>query len=157
VRSGHGRPVGRIDFWIMATGVVMFFLSFAPWEGLSPASVLGIDVSPSLTFNAWQAQVSAWLPCLVCFAIAIAVGLHDFAGLEIPGIAGARPRMLLRVVSAVSFALLTIRLVTLASQHDPDAGQARWGVFIAFAVAAAQLVCVFVGAKKIGKVPATQA
>jgi hypothetical protein len=140
----------------MATGLVMFFLSFAPWEGVSPVSVLGVDVSPSVTVNAWGAEYSAWLPCLVCLAIGIAVALHDFAGLEVPGIAGARPRILLRVVSAVSFALLTIRLLTLASQHNPDVGQARWGVFVAFAVAAAQLVCVFVGAKQIGKAPATQ-
>jgi hypothetical protein len=84
------------------------------------------------------------------------VALHDFAGLEIPGIAGVRPRTLLRVVSAISFALLTLRTVTLAGQHNADVGQARWGVYIAFAVAAAQLVCVFVGAKKIGRAPATQ-
>lgn len=141
----------------------MFFLSFAPWEGVSPVSLgnvdgLGnLDISPSLTVNAWGAEFSAWLPCLVCFAIAIAVAVHDFAGLELPGIAGARPRTLLRVVSAVSFALLTIRMLTLAGQHNPDLGQARWGVFVAFVVAAAQLVCVFVGAKKIGRAPATQA
>ena len=84
------------------------------------------------------------------------MALHDFAGLEIPGTAGVRPRTLLRVVSAISFALLTLRTVTLAGQHNADVGQARWGVYIAFAVAAAQLVCVFVGAKKIGRAPATQ-
>lgn len=139
----------------------MFLLSFAPWEGVNPVSLgnlgLGnVDISPSMTVNAWQAQFSAWLPCLVCLAIAIAVALHDFAGLELAGIAGARPRTLLRVVSAVSFALLIIRMLTLAGQHNPDLGQARWGVFFAFAVAATQLVCVFVGAKKIGIAPATR-
>jgi hypothetical protein len=55
----------------------------------------------------------------------------------------------------VSFALLTIRMLTLAAQHNADVGQARWGVFIAFIVAAVQLVYVFARAKEIG-VPSVQ-
>jgi len=161
-QPGIGRPVSRTDFMIMATGFVMFFLSFAPWEGLS-APTLGdlgagdIPIGPAQSFNAWGAAFSAWLPCLVCLAIAIGVAAHDFARIEVPGIAGTRPRLLLRIVSAVSFALLTIRMLTLAAQHNADAGQARWGVFIAFIVAAVQLVYVFARAKKIGVPPAQPA
>jgi hypothetical protein len=54
----------------------------------------------------------------------------------------------------VSFAILTIRMLTLAGQHNADMGQARWGVYIAFIVAAVQLVYVFARAKEIGVLPA---
>jgi hypothetical protein len=54
----------------------------------------------------------------------------------------------------VSFALLTIRMLTLAAQHNVDVGQARWGVYIAFIVAAVQLVYVITRAKVIGLPPA---
>jgi hypothetical protein len=139
----------------MATGILMFFLSFAPWEGLSAPTLgdLGLSntpIGPAQTINAWGAEFSAWFPCLVCLAIAIGVAAHDFARVEVPGIAGTRPRLLLRIVSAVSFALLTIRMLSLATQHNADVGQARWGVYIAFIVAAVQLVYVFARAKEIG-------
>src|SRR5580698_9931149 len=38
-RTGLGRRVGRYDKWIMVTGVAMFLLSFAPWEGLNPETL----------------------------------------------------------------------------------------------------------------------
>jgi hypothetical protein len=139
----------------MATGILMFFLSFAPWEGLSAPTLDNIAIAPAQAFNAWGAEFSAWLPCLVCLAIAIGVAAHDFARIEVPGIAGTRPRLLLRIVSAVSFALLAIRWLTLATQHNADLGQARWGVYIALIVAAVQLVYVFARAKQIG-VPLAQ-
>jgi hypothetical protein len=161
VQSGTRRLVNRTDFMIMATGVLMFFLSFVPWEGLSAPTVndlLGLGgstpVGPAQNFNAWEAEPSAWLPCLVCLAIAIGVAAHDFAHVEVPGIGGTRPRLLLRIVSALSFVLLATRMLTLAAQHNADAGQARWGVYIAFIVAAAQLWYVFARAKEIGKLPA---
>lgn len=158
-QPGTGRLIGRTDFIIMATGIVMFFLSFAPWEGVSAPTLgdLGLGntpIGPGQTVNAWGAEFSAWLPCLVCLGIAIGVGAHDFARVEVPGIAGIRPRLLLRIVSAVSFALLTIRMLSLATQHNADIGQARWGVFIAFIVAAVQLGYVFGRAKQIGVLPA---
>jgi len=162
-QSSTRRLVNRTDFMIMATGILMFFLSFAPWEGLSSPTIgdLGLGdntpIGPGQNFNAWGAEPSAWLPCLVCLAIAIGVAAHDFARVEVPGIAGTRPRLLLRIVSAVSFALLTIRMLTLAAQHNADAGQARWGVYIAFIVAAAQLWYVFARAKEIGALPAQRA
>jgi hypothetical protein len=161
-QPGTGRLVSRTDFVIMATGILMFFLSFAPWEGLSAPTLgdLGLGntaIGPGQNFNAWSAEFSAWLPCLVCLAIAIGVAAHDFARVEVPGIAGTRPRWLLRVASAVSFALLTIRMLTLAGQHNADVGQARWGVFIAFIVAAVQLGYVFARAKEIGLPPAQPA
>lgn len=149
-QPGTARAINRTDSMIMATGIVMFFLSFAPWEGVSAPTFGGIAVGPGLTVNAWQAEFSAWLPCLVCLAIAVGVAAHDFARVDIPGIAGNRPRWLLRVVSALSFALLTIRMITLAGQHDPNIGQARWGVYIAFIIAAAQLFYVFARARQIG-------
>jgi hypothetical protein len=158
-QPGTGRPVSRTDFAIMATGILMFFLSFAPWEGLSAPTLgdIGLGnnpIGPAQTINAWGAEFSAWLPCLVCLAIAIGVAAHDFARIEVPGIAGTRPRLLLRIASAVSFALLTIRMLTLATQHNADVGQARLGVYIAFIVAAVQLVYVFARAKEIGVPPA---
>jgi hypothetical protein len=161
-QPGPARSVSRTDFMIMATGILMFFLSFAPWEGINaPVSdnlgLGSIPVGPSLTVNAWKAEFSAWLPCLVCLAMALGLAAHDFARAEVPGIAGNRPRWLLRIVSILSFALLTIRLTTLASQHDPDVGQARWGVFIAFIVAAVQLVYIFARANQIGVPPAQPA
>jgi hypothetical protein len=159
-QSGPGRPISRTDFMVMATGTLMFFLSFAPWEGVSAPTLgdLGLGntpIGPGLTVNAWGAEFSAWLPCLVCAAIAIGVAAHDFARIEVPGIGSARPRLLLRIVSAVSFALLTIRMLTLAAQHNADVGQARWGVYIAFIIAAVQLLYVFARAKQIG-VPLAQ-
>jgi hypothetical protein len=143
----------------MTTGIFMFFLSFAPWEGLSAPTLSGLGlgdtpIGPAQSVNAWGAEFSAWFPCLVCLSIAIGVVAHDFAHVEVPGMAGTRPRLLLRIVSAVSFALLTIRMLTLAAQHNPDVGQARWGVYLAFIVAAVQLFYVFARAKEIGVRPA---
>jgi hypothetical protein len=141
----------------------MFFLSFAPWEGVNAPTLndLGIggntSIGPGVSVNAWGAEFSAWGPCLVCLAIALGVAAHDFARAEVPGIGGIRPRWLLRIVSAVSFALLTIRMLSLAGQHNADMGQARWGVYIAFIVAAVQLVYVFARAKEIGVLPAQSA
>jgi hypothetical protein len=160
VRITADRMVSRTDFVLMATGLVMFFLSFAPWEGFNglTGNDLGLgndtDLGPGMSINAWGAEFSAWGPCLVCFAIALGVAAHDFARVEVPGIGGTRPRWLLRIVSAVSFALLTIRMLTLAGQHNADLGQARWGVYLAFIVAAVQLVYVFARAKAIGFPPA---
>jgi hypothetical protein len=160
VRVGADRMVSRTDVVIMATGIVMFFLSFAPWEGVSAPTLndLGLGsstpIGPGVTVSAWGAEFSAWLPCLVCFAIALGVAAHDFARAEVPGIGGARPRWLLRIVSAVSFAVLTLRLLSLAGQHNPDLGQARWGVYLAFIVAAVQLAYVFARARAIGVLPA---
>jgi|HubBroStandDraft_5_1064220.scaffolds.fasta_scaffold279942_2 hypothetical protein len=159
VRSDTSRLVSRTDFMVMATGIVMFFLSFASWEGVSGPTLndLGLggntSIGPGVTVNAWGAEFSAWGPCLVCFAIALGVAAHDFGRVEVPGIGGARPRWLLRALSAVSFALLTIRMLTLAGQHNADIGQARWGVYIAFIVAAVQLVYVFARASVIGVLP----
>ena len=153
-QSSVRRLVSRTDFVIMATGILMFFLSFAPWEGLNAPTLDNITIAPGQTINAWGAEFSAWFPCLVCLAIAIGVAAHDFGRVEVPGIAGARPRLLLRIVSVVSFALLTIRMLSLASQHAVDVGQARWGVYIAFVVAAVQLGYVFARAKEIGMPPA---
>jgi hypothetical protein len=153
-QSAVGRLVSQTDFVIMATGILMFFLSFAPWEGLNAPTIDNVSLAPSVTINAWGAEFSAWFPCLVCLAIALGVAAHDFARVDVPGIAGARPRLLLRIVSGVSFALLTIRMLTLAAQHNVDVGQARWGVYIAFIVAAVQLVYVITRAKVIGLPPA---
>jgi len=145
---------------IMATGLVMFFLSFAPWEGVSAPTLNDLDlgsntpIGPGVSINAWGAEFSAWGPCLVCLAVALGVAAHDFGRAEVPGIAGTRPRWLLRIVSAVSFVLLTIRMLSLAGQHNADIGQARWGVYLAFVVAAVQLVYVFARAKEIGVLPA---
>ena len=117
---------------IMATGVVMFFLSFAPWEGVNPPTLNDLTgngdntaFGPGITINAWGAEFSAWGPCLICLAIAAGVAVHDFGHTDVPGIGGTRPRWLLRIVSALSFALLTIRMVSLAGQHNADIGQAR--------------------------------
>jgi hypothetical protein len=160
VQSSISRLVNRTDFIVMATGIVMFFLSFAPWEGVNAPTLndLGIGgntaIGPGVTVNAWGAEFSAWGPCLVCLAIALGVAAHDFARAEVPGIGGTRPRWLLRIVSAVSFALLTIRMLSLAGQHNADLGQARWGVYIAFIAAAVQLVYIFARANAIGVLPA---
>jgi hypothetical protein len=144
----------------MASGIVMFFLSFAPWEGVNAPTFNDIGIAdntpigPGVTVNAWGAEFSAWGPCVVCLAIALGVAAHDFARAEVPGIGGTRPRWLLRIISALSFALLTLRMVSLAGQHNADVGQARWGVYIAFIIAAVQLVYVFARAKEIGVLPA---
>ena len=165
-RSGFGRA-GRYDAWIMVTGVVMFLLSFAPWEGLSPENLgklsglgnlsgLGsVPVIPGSIYNAWHVGFGGWLPCLVALAIAGAVAVHDFFGVQVPGVAGARPRFLLQVVAAVSTLVLSLRAISLFTQHNPDVGQARWGVYLAFIVALAQFGFIIAGSKKIGQVTAS--
>jgi hypothetical protein len=169
-KAGFGRSVGRCDAWIMVTGVVMFLLSFAPWEGLNP-EILGnlglgnlglgnlglgnVPVAPESIYNAWHVGFGGWLPCLVALAIAGAVALHDFVGVQVPGIAGARPRFLLQVVAAVSMLPLSIRAISLFMQHDPNVGQARWGVYLAFIVGVTQFAFVIWGRKKIGRVTAS--
>ena len=170
-RAGFGRRAGRYDTWIMVTGVVMFLLSFAPWEGLNPETVgnlglgnlglgnlggLGnVPVGPESIYNAWHVSYGGWLPCLVALAIAGAVAAHDFFGVQVPGVAGARPRFLLQVVAAISMLLLSIRAISLFTQHDPNVGQARWGVYLAFIVGVTQFALVIRGRTKIGQVTAS--
>ena len=151
----------------MVTGVVMFLLSFAPWEGLNPETLgnlgglgslggLGnVPVTPGSIYNAWHVGFGGWLPCLVALAIAGAVAVHDFFGVQVPGVAGTRPRFLLQVVAAVSTLLLSIRAISLFVQHNPNVGQARWGVYLAFIVGVTQFGFVIRGRKKIGQVTAS--
>jgi hypothetical protein len=158
-KAGVGRRVGRYDTWIMVTGVAMFLLSFAPWEGLNPesASFLGVHVPVSLgsIYNAWQVNFGGWLPCLVALAIAGAVAVHDFFGVQVAGVAGARPRFLLQVAAAISTLLLSVRAISLFVQHNPNVGQARWGVYLAFVVGVTQFAFVLAGRTKIGHVTAS--
>ena len=163
-KAGPGRRVGRYDKWIMVTGVAMFLLSLAPWEGLNPETLgnvsglggLGnIPVTPGSIYNAWHVGFGGWLPCLVAVAIAGAVAVHDFFGVQVAGVAGARPRFLLQVVAAISVLLLSVRAISLFVQHNPNAGQARWGVYLAFIVGVTQFAFVIRGRKKIGHVTAS--
>ena len=170
-KAGFGRRVRRYDTWIMVTGVVMFLLSFAPWEGLNPETLgnlglgnlglgnlggLGnVPVGPESIYNAWHVGFGGWLPCLVALAIAGAVAVHDFFGARVPGVAGARPRFLLQVVAAVSMLPLSVRAISLFMQHNPNVGQARWGVYLAFIVGVTQFAFVIRGGKKIGQVTAS--
>jgi hypothetical protein len=162
-KAGFGRSVGRCDTWIMVTGVVMFLLSFAPWEGLNPetfgnlsglgnlSGVGNVPVIPGSIYNAWHVGFGGWLPCLMALAIAGAVAVHDFFGVQVPGVAGARPRFLLQVVAAISMLPLSIRAISLFAQHDPNVGQARWGVYLAFIAGVTQFAFVIWGRKKIGR------
>jgi hypothetical protein len=160
-KADHGRRVGRYDKWIMVTGVAMFLLSFAPWEGLNPETIgnlggLGnVPVTPGSIYNAWHVGYGGWLPCLVALAIAGAVAVHDFFGVQVPGVAGIRPRFLLQVVAAISVLPLSIRAISLFVQHNPNAGQARWGVYLAFIVGVTQFAFVIRGRKKIGHLTAS--
>jgi hypothetical protein len=167
-KAGLGRRVGRYDNWIMVTGVAMILLSFAPWEGLNPETLgnvsglglggLGsVPITPGSIYNAWHVGYGGWLPCLVAIAIAGAVAVHDFFGVQVPGVAGARPRFLLQAVAAISVLALSIRAISLFVQHNPDAGQARWGVYLAFIVGVTQFAFVIRGRKKIGHVTAASA
>ena len=96
-----------------------------------------------------------WLPCLVALAIAGAVAVHDFLGVQVPGVAGTRPRFLLQVLAAISVLSLSIRAISLFVQHNPNAGQARWGVYLAFIVGVTQFAFVIRGRKKIGHLTAS--
>lgn len=160
-KADLGRRVGRYDKWIMVTGVAMFLLSFAPWEGLNPETIgnlggLGnVPVTPGSIYNAWHVGYGGWLPCLVALAIAGAVAVHDFFGVQVPGVAGTRPRFLLQVVAAISVLPLSIRAISLFVQHNPNAGQARWGVYLAFIVGVTQFAFVIRGRKKIGHLTAS--
>lgn len=165
-KADLGRRVGRHDKWIMVTGVAMFLLSFAPWEGLNPETIgnlggLGLSgvgnvpVTPGSIYNAWHVGYGGWLPCLVALAIAGAVAVHDFFGVQVPGVAGTRPRFLLQVAAAISVLPLSIRAISLFVQHNPNAGQARWGVYLAFIVGVTQFAFVIRGRKKIGHLTAS--
>jgi hypothetical protein len=167
-KAGPGRRVGRYDKWIMVTGVAMFLLSFAPWEGLNPETLgslsgLGpssfgnVPVTPGSIYNAWHVGYAGWLPCLVALAIAGALVVHDFFGVQLPGVAGTPPRFLLQVVAAISVLPLSIRAISLFVQHNPNLGQARWGVYLAFIVGVTQFAFVIRGRKKIGHVSALPA
>jgi hypothetical protein len=162
-RAGARRPASRRDIWIMVTGVAMFLLSFAPWEGLSPETVgnLGLGnvgglgntpIGPGSIYNAWQVNLGGWLPCLVALAIAGAVAAHDFFGVHVPGVAGTRPRFLLQAVAVISMLLLTLRAFSLFLQHNQNIGQARWGVYLAFIVGLTQFALVIAASKKTGRV-----
>ena len=124
-------------------------------SGLGNFSGLGnVPVTPGSIYNAWHVGFGGWLPCLAAIAIAGAVAVHDFFGVQVPGVAGARPRFLLQVVAAVSMLLLSIRAISLFVAHNPNAGQARWGVYLAFIVGLTQFGFVIRGRKKIGQITA---
>jgi hypothetical protein len=166
-RAGFGRTVGRRDAWIMVTGVVMFLLSFAPWEGLSPETLgnlglgnlgLGnVPVGPGSIYNAWYVGFGGWLPCLIALAIAGAVAAHNFFGVQVKVMGAAEARLLLRIVTAISTLLLSVRAISLFVQHDPNVGQARWGVYLAFIVGVTQFALVIWRRKKIGPVTTSPA
>ena len=132
-KADLGRRVRRYDKWIMVTGVAMFLLSFAPWEGLEPETIgnlggLGLSgvgnvPSPQVRSSRLACGLRGWLPCLVALAIAGAVAVHDFFGVQVPGVAGTRPRFLLQVAAAISVLPLSIRAISLrAAQPECRAG-----------------------------------
>jgi hypothetical protein len=121
--------------------------------GLGNLDGLGkTPIGPASIYNAWHVSYGGWLPCLVALAIAGAVAAHDFFGGHVPGVAGARPRFLLQAVAVISMLLLTIRAFSLFMQHNPNVGQARWGVYVAFVAGLTQFAFVVGGRKKIGRV-----
>ena len=58
-------------------------------------------------------------------------------------------------MAAISVLPLGIRAISLFVQHNPNAGQARWGVYLAFIVGVTQFAFVIRGRKKIGHVTAS--
>lgn len=141
------QPVARVDISIMASGALMFILSFFPWVGFN----LGFA---DITADAWAVGFFAWLPVMLCAAVAAALGAHIFLGVKLPGAGQVGPRGLLGLVSAFAVVVLFIRMVTLIAQSGPDSGGTRWALYAAFATAVVQLVLAYRMLKESGeKIP----
>lgn len=142
------QPVARVDIIIMASGALMFILSFCPWVGFN----LGFA---DITADAWAVGFFAWLPVMLCVAVAAALGAHAYLGVRLPSAGQIGPRGLLGLVSALAVVVLFIRMVTLIAQSGPDSGGTRWALYAAFATAVAQLVLAHRMLKESGeKIPA---
>ena len=165
-KAGLGRRVSRYDTWIMVTGVVMFLLSFAPWEGLNPET--------RQSRRPWQSRRPRQCPCHPGFDLQrLACGLRGLAavlGCSRHRRCGRHARLLRRAGSGSrrgpatlpapgggsgKHAVLSIRAISLFVQHNPNVGQARWGVYLAFIVGVMQFGFVIRGRKKIGQVTAS--
>jgi hypothetical protein len=143
-------PVNRLDAAIIASGALIFIVSFLPWVGLN----LGFA---DITADAWSVGFWAWFPVMLCLAVAAATAAHAFLGVKLPAAGQAGPRFLLGLVSAVAVVILFIRMVTLISESSPTAGGTRWGLYVAFILVAAQLVLGYYAIREHGeKIPVPQ-
>lgn len=106
------------------------------------------------TADAWAVGFFAWLPCLVCLAVAAAVAAHLFGGMKLPSVGEVGPWLALGLLSALAVFILAIRTITLIAQSGNGAGT-EWGLYVALVVSVVQLRLAYALVKQHGeKIPA---
>jgi hypothetical protein len=118
-----GRDVATNDLGLMGGGLLVLISSFLPWYG---ASFRGFSDSVSGWNSGW-----AWIPILLCIAVAGVVAAREFGGARLPAAGPVGPALLLLAVAGLATLLILLRWLTLPSSDFPgvDTGP-RVGLFL---------------------------
>jgi hypothetical protein len=142
-----GRNVATNDIVIMASGLVMFIVSFLPWYG---ASFLGHSDSVS----AWSAGFGAWFSCLLVLAVGGVVAFRVFGGRDLPALGNGAVSwaFVLTAVSILAAIIVLLRWLTYPSSSISGLNVgAKFGTYVGLIVAIVQAVFGYLSIVKAGE------
>ncbi|KJE24139.1 hypothetical protein FF36_01542 [Frankia torreyi] len=132
-----GRSVATNDIGVIASGLVMFIVSFLPWYSVSYAF---FGRSTELHENGWGLGFNSWFPVLLVLAVAGLLVARLFADLRIPDVGPVSALWILPAASAFAALLLLIRWIRFPDvAKGLDAGPS-YGFYLALVAAIAQTV-----------------
>lgn len=132
-----GREIATNDIGVIASGAVMFIVSFFPWYSVK-LSFFGS--SRTAHENGWGLGFNSWFPVLLVIAVAGVLAARLFAGLRVPDAGPVSVMWLLPGVSALAFLLLLLRWIRFPNvPSGVDAGPSV-GFYLAVVAALAQAV-----------------
>ncbi|MCK9896376.1 hypothetical protein [Frankia sp. AgB32] len=132
-----GRNVATNDIGVIASGAVMFIVSFLPWYSVS---ISFFGRSSSLHRNGWGLGFNSWFPVLLVLVVAGLLAARIFANFTIPDIGPVSWLWALPGVSALATVLLLIRWYRFPSvPSGVDAGPSV-GFYLALIAAIVQTV-----------------
>lgn len=136
-----GRNVGTNDLVIMASGLVMFIVSFLPWYGVSFHGVAGL-AGGSDSVSGWH-FVGAWFPILLVIAVAGVAAARVFGGRALPPIANGVVGwgFITAAVSLLAAIIILLRWLTYPSAGVTGfSAGAKFGTYLGLIVAIVQTV-----------------
>ncbi len=132
-----GRNVATNDIGVIASGAVMFIVSFLPWYSVSIAF---FGRSSSAHRNGWGLGFNSWFPVLLVVVVAGLLAARIFANFTIPDIGPVSWLWALPGVSALATLLLIIRWLRFPDvPSGVDAGPSV-GFYLALVAAIVQTV-----------------
>ena len=137
--------VGRSDWIIVGSGLVLLIFSFFGW--LSVSYDFGDGISESASYGSWHKY--CWLATLLGVAVAVVVALRTMMGQQLPQV---KPQFLM-FAAAAGFVITLISLIDIFSETsglDSVGGSVGpgFGIWVCLVVSAAQTYFVWLWAQR---------